>query len=70
MWEKSVMEGEMTQWVYKFAVKSGRLSLILRTCMVEEETLTPDSRSPLTSMQTLAGVQGHIHTQGNTSIFF
>lgn len=63
------MDGEMTQRAYKFAVESGGLSLILRTCTVEEETLTPDSRSPLTSMQTLAGVQGRIHTQGSIILF-
>lgn len=60
------MDGEVAQWVYS----SGDLSLIPETHMVEEETLTPDSRSPLTSMQTLAGVQGCIHTQENRSFFF
>lgn len=64
------MDGEVAQWVYSFAVESGDLSLIPETHMVEEETLTPDSRSPLTSMQTLAGVQGCIHTQENRSFFF
>ena len=64
------MDGEMAQQVYMFAVESGDLSLIPRTHMVEEETLTPDSRSPLTSMQTLAGVQGYIHTQESMSFFF